>query len=65
MAHHAAAEGSDGAVFYWRLQYTQGDVDPAEGVDYAWLTKDEAADRLGGRESDMGKLVREMCGPFP
>ena len=58
----AHQELEQGAVFYWKLLHVAGSVEPSEGVDYAWLTKDEIVDRL---DPATAELASEMLGPFP
>lgn len=57
---HLPADG--GTTFYWRMLYVSGGVAPGEAVEeYAWLTRDEMAQRL---EPAAAALAAEMCGPF-
>ena len=49
------------SVFFWRFQYVQGEMNPQEGTQHAWLTKDELSERLGG---PLGELATKMCGPM-
>ena len=49
-------------LFLWRYLYVSGEVQASGTGDYAWLTKDEIAERLGG---EVGELMKLACGPFP
>jgi len=62
LAHMSLPSPAEGNIFFWRLQYVVGHVEPPVGVDYSWLDRDELAERLQGKA---GALMREMCGPFP
>ena len=56
-------EVADDTLFLWRFQHVSGDVDAEEsGVDYAWLTKEELAERLDPRVGS--EFARMVCGPF-
>ena len=52
----------DETVFYWKLLYVDGEVDAPGGVDFAWLTKEELAEKM---DEKTGALAAEMLGPFP
>ena len=53
--------GPAGKLFVWRFLYVSGQVDAADGLEYAWLTKEELTERVDG---ELGELARLVCGPF-
>ena len=57
-AHYEQKSGS-GTLFLYKVQVLSGGL---SGVEHAWLTKEELADRLGG---EFGAFAMEVCGPFP
>jgi hypothetical protein len=50
------------SIFLWRFLYLSGAVEPAPGVEYAWLTKEELAERV---DAQLGEFAALVCGPFP
>jgi hypothetical protein len=59
---HMQLEGGE-KLFLWRYLHVSGDVDAPEGVDYAWVTKDELAERVS--VEGFGELATVVCGPYP
>ena len=60
---HLEVSGGDATLFLWRFLYVSGQVDPEwSGLQHAWLTKDELAERV---DADLGELTKLACGPFP
>ena len=51
-------------TFWWKAQLLGGEVVPAAGVDFAWLTKEELDERLAAADPELRRLTAEMCGPF-
>lgn len=57
---HATA--GDGTTFFYKLMHVAGDVQPADGTDFAWLTKEELGEKL---DPEIRELAKTMCaGPF-
>ena len=52
---------SGDTLFLWRHLYVSGDVSVPEGLDYAWLTRDELVELV---DEDLGELSAVACGPF-
>ena len=52
--------GSGEKLFLWRHLYVSGEVRVPDGADYAWLTKEELAERIDDELAPMAHL----CGPF-
>ena len=51
-------------TFWWKAQLLGGEVVPAAGIDFAWLTREELDERLAGADPELRRLTAEMCGPF-
>ena len=62
---HLTVEGSDSTLFVWRYLHVAGQVNLSDSIDdFAWLTKEELVERLGGAEGTLGGFAAKICGPF-
>lgn len=60
---HLALAGGEKTLFVWRFLHVSGQADPEwSGLQHAWLTKEELAQRV---DADLGELSHLICGPFP
>lgn len=53
---------SGGTLFLWRFLYVAGEVDAADGLQHAWLTKEELTQRV---DAELCEFSAHVCGPHP